>query len=60
MADKTTGLNIKENINMQESHVAEWECINSGMDYWTGILEWTTGMVFFGFYTFLGGLIDSY
>jgi len=26
------------------------------MDYWTGILEWTTGMAyFFGFYTFLVG-----
>jgi len=23
------------------------ECINSGMDYWTRIVEWTTGMVYF-------------
>ena len=23
-----------------------WECINGGMDYWTGILEWTTGMTY--------------
>jgi len=25
------------------------ECINSGMDYWTGILEWTIGLAYFWF-----------
>jgi len=27
---------------------------------WNGLLDWNTGMAFIGFYTFLGGLIDSY
>jgi len=31
------------------------ECINSGMDYWTG-----TEIFTFGFYTFLVGLINSH
>ena len=22
------------------------ECINSGLDYWTGLLDWTTGLTF--------------
>ena len=35
------------------------ECINSGMDYWTGILEWIIGMAYFWFLHILGGLIDS-
>ena len=28
------------------------------MDYWTGILEWTTGITYFWFLHILGGLID--
>ena len=23
-----------------------WECVNSGLDYWTGLLDWTTGLIF--------------
>ena len=31
--------------------VTRWECINSGLDYWTGLLDWTglnwtTGLTF--------------
>ena len=26
---------------------SERECINSGMDYWTGILEWSTRLAYF-------------
>ena len=22
------------------------ECVNSGLDYWTGLLDWTTGLIF--------------
>ena len=29
------------------------ECLITGLDYWTGILEWTTGLTFSWFYTFL-------
>ena len=34
----------------------EWECMNSGMDYWTGILEWTTGLAYFWFLHIFGWL----
>ena len=36
------------------------ECTNSGMDNWTGILEWTIGIAYFWFLHIFGGLIDSH
>ena len=23
-----------------------WESVNSGLDYWTGLLDWTTRLIF--------------
>jgi len=46
-------------------HLADWEGTNTGLDYWNGLLDWTTGMAFFWFlFNFLhsfdqGGVIIS-
>ena len=26
--------------------IMQRECINSGMGYWNGLLDWTTGLIF--------------
>ena len=28
-------------------HQAKGESVNSGLDYWTGLLDWTTGLTFY-------------
>ena len=26
--------------------MTDWESVNSGLDYWNGVLDWTTGLTF--------------
>ena len=36
----------------------KWEGTNTGLDYWTEILEWTTGLTYFWFSHIFGRLIQ--
>jgi hypothetical protein len=33
-------------IGLENLHLQYWESVNSGLDYWNGLLDWTTGLTF--------------
>ena len=49
-------MSIKSNtlfINQYNNSRWLWMSPFTGLDYWTGLLDWTTGLSFFSFYGFL-------